>query len=161
MKVQVRQGTFETNSSSTHSLCINGENTLNLVKSLNVKFDSWGWEEDVIDTPDEKASYIYTAIYDRYYDEPELRDSLLNKFKETLESLCPNVTYEVYDENMWCGIDHSSEFGSDIQEIIEYGLLADLIFNQRSVIITGNDNDDEFQPDELYMTYKKIFYKGN
>ena len=63
MKQQSRNGVFETNSSSIHTISIynNDDYKENMKKDTSVYFgsDEYGWEEDVY-TCD--ASYLWTAI---------------------------------------------------------------------------------------------------
>ena len=44
MKRQIRRGCFETNSSSTHAICIATEDVLNIPKNIHFGFDDFGWE---------------------------------------------------------------------------------------------------------------------
>jgi hypothetical protein len=41
---QIRKGVFETNSSSTHSICIAKDDGLTIPKSLHFDFGEFGWE---------------------------------------------------------------------------------------------------------------------
>ena len=54
---QIRKGTFETNSSSTHSLAI-PKDSVKYPKSISFHLGEfgWGWEEE------DPADYLYTAI---------------------------------------------------------------------------------------------------
>ncbi len=56
--IQIRKGTFETNSSSTHSICISKEPVTKYPKSIHFYLGRYGWEQDtVVDT----ASYLYNS----------------------------------------------------------------------------------------------------
>lgn len=46
MKKQIRRGCFETNSSSTHAICIATDDVLNIPKDIHFGFDDFGWECD-------------------------------------------------------------------------------------------------------------------
>lgn len=65
---QIRTGVFETNSSSTHSICISTERSLPLDYPSVVHFSCkhFGWKEAKLDSPDEKASYLYASILDLF-----------------------------------------------------------------------------------------------
>ena len=41
---KIRQSVFETNSSSTHSICIATDTTIDFPKSLHFEFGEFGWE---------------------------------------------------------------------------------------------------------------------
>ena len=47
MKKQIRQGVFETNSSSTHSMCIHpGNKYVPNMSKLKIETGEFGWEEE-------------------------------------------------------------------------------------------------------------------
>lgn len=60
--MQIRQGTFETNSSSVHSIAIRGESLLASREEVIIKFGEYGWGYEELRTPSEKASYVLTYI---------------------------------------------------------------------------------------------------
>lgn len=62
MKKQIRQGVFETNSSSTHSICIAKDTELIIPKELHLEFGEFGWECNTLNSLQEKASYLYTGL---------------------------------------------------------------------------------------------------
>lgn len=89
MKKQIRQGVFETNSSSVHSISIINDNYKpnNLPQEFIIRTNSeFGWEVDTYDSPQDKAAYLYQAIVD--YDPRENNSNLLNdeilKIKQNL-----------------------------------------------------------------------------
>ena len=86
MKV-IRSGVFETNSSSTHSICITKNNILDDKQDF-IKFTigEFGWEHEKYTTHYEKAQYLYTAILDNE------RYDLIYKIKTILDS--HNIKYE-------------------------------------------------------------------
>ena len=59
---QIRNGVFETNSSSVHSICIQKDKNITLPNSIYFYTDEYGWEFDCVNT----ASYLYTAILSTY-----------------------------------------------------------------------------------------------
>ncbi len=61
-KRQIRQGAFETNSSSTHSICIATETQYNIPTSIEFNFGDFGWEVNKLTSRKAKASYLYTCI---------------------------------------------------------------------------------------------------
>ena len=63
MKRQVRRGAFETNSSSTHAICITkSEYRHNSFSHIDFEIGEFGWENDEYDSLYNKASYLITAI---------------------------------------------------------------------------------------------------
>ena len=66
MKKVIRKGTFETNSSSTHAICICTDKKLleemEYPEHLYFGIGEHGWEYERLNTPKEKANYLYTAI---------------------------------------------------------------------------------------------------
>jgi len=69
-----RINTFETNSSSTHAICITKErNIIVLPDKINFKLTDYGREFQVLREVDEKASFLYTAImYLNYCNDPDI-----------------------------------------------------------------------------------------
>ena len=61
MKRKIRRGTFETNSSSTHAICITKSDVKKCDLSKNVTFThgEFGWEVEEYYGLWEKASYLY------------------------------------------------------------------------------------------------------
>lgn len=191
MKVQVRQGLFETNSSSTHAICI-AKKELNdnykLPKSIEFGLGGFGWEIDEYRDIFSKASYLYTGYVEvmgskiyreermkdenyRGYKECDVKASLI--FKDKIKELLPDIECEFEDvENTktYYYIDHSEDgIGSFINYVLSSreNLIAYLV-NDNSTIFTGNDNDDDgnvgdydFNKLLVMDTIDEIFYKGN
>lgn len=142
MKRQIRNGVFETNSSSTHSIAISKKSVV-IGKSIRFGIGEFGWENGCADT----ADYLYTAILDR-----DDRDDLLDRLKKILDNY--SIEYE-FEEPSW----HDSAIGDD--KWLEYGyidhsyelkeflnvilsnedLLMRYLFGD-STVYTGNDNQD-------------------
>ena len=61
--IKVRQGVFETNSSSTHSICIAQTTDYIIPDKVSFSVGEFGWEVDKLSSLSEKASYLYTAIH--------------------------------------------------------------------------------------------------
>ena len=141
MKKQIRQGVFETNSSSTHSICIAKEAELIIPKELHFEFGEFGWEFRTLQSVEEKASYLYTGLKDN----DRLDD--FNNIVETLKNKGIEVTFEEQTgKNSWDNgyIDHSDELGKFLNDIcIDSEKLMKFLFSPLSFILTGNDNIDE------------------
>ena len=149
--IQIRKNVYETNSSSTHSICISKEPYPD-IKNLTIHFHAgeYGWENGcVTDT----ASYLYTAIVDS--SSKEEYESRISKLKEILDKhsikytfssvCCSRGYYEFIYEDGY--IDHSCELVPFINNVLEDEdlLLRYLLGN--SCIYTGNDNSNDSEDD--------------
>jgi len=130
----IRKSVFETNSSSTHSICISKEDVNQFPKSIHFGFGEFGWENDeVYNTQD----YLYTAIM-----ELEMYDCV-DKIKAILDKHHISYTFaEKVDSGYWDQgyVDHAEELSDFINDVCnnENKLLRYLFGD--SVIYTGNDN---------------------
>lgn len=161
MKRQVRRGIFETNSSSTHAICIaKGEYRHNSFSHIDFEIGEFGWENDEYDSLYNKASYLITAILS--FDKDEANENL-QKLKDILDS--NNIEYTLpelkvdsweyggktryyYDIDGY--IDHSDETEDFVNDVLSD---SDKLFRYlfgNSVIITGNDNSYGFS-DRMYV----------
>lgn len=140
--MKIRKGTFETNSSSTHSIAISKEK-VNIPKGTTIRFDigEYGWEEGERSFP----SYMYTALF--YGNDTEL----IEKLKSILDSWgvkykFANPKWEHYGNYKYLSngyIDHGEQAYSIMLEILnDEDLLARALFGN-STVYTGNDNTSE------------------
>lgn len=164
---QIRQGVFETNSSSTHSITIakDGEGLMQSWipddnGNITVVNDDFGWEEADYTDPSIKASYlsIYVRDWIRTKDHNKNGSKIVdietrNKFKQILidviqtQTGAKNVELAWGEEGMggYYGfngyIDHQSVENRDYDYLFEDPeLIRQFIFNSNSVLHTGNDN---------------------
>lgn len=164
---QIRQNVFETNSSSTHSICIAKNAELTIPNALHFDFGEFGWECDTLYTIDEKASYLYTGLI------ANNRKEDANKIFDLLKLKGIDVTFEeanlveseyikgyFYYENAGY-VDHPNELGIFLNDICsDEEKLMRYLFSDLSFIITGNDNDDEDV--EINVSYPHDeYFKGN
>lgn len=131
---QIRNATFETNSSSVHSMTIPkapfvpGE-----THSIYFYTGEFGWGFDILRSPEQKASYLYTAIM-------ECGVSNL----EYLKLRCEEAGIKtVFDDDIDGYIDH----GDDCTEMVDYILstperLTAFLFGDGEIRL-GNDNEDD------------------
>lgn len=143
MRIQIRQGVFETNSSSIHAICIAKElgYPKELPKELIFYRDEFGWENEEYRLVEKKASYLYEAILCIYSD-PYIKlkevEKILNKYGTKCEFKNPDKLFEGY-------IDHGSELRQFIEDLLSNeDKLMTYLFGD-SFIITGNDNNYDFQ----------------
>ena len=174
MTKQIRQGVFETNSSSTHSICIAKDTELTIPKSLHFKFGEFGWEHNTLQSIEEKGTYLYTGLIanDRNVDINNIVQLLKDKGidvtveepiyeKRSYTSSDGNLVEYVIGKNIGY-VDHSSDMGDFLNAVCEdESKLMSYLFSDLSFIITGNDNDDE-DGVEINVSYPHDkYYKGN
>lgn len=164
---QIRQGVFETNSSSMHSLCIQRDEPDEVEISylheedgyITTQIGEFGWGIETLRQQEEKLSYILTMIMmkEGFYpieskeDEKLFEESrLFGLLKEVVEehSGCKlRVRYTLEDDDeeyVWGYVDHQS------QDTLDRELLGDdktvkenikkIIFSYRYFIVIDNDN---------------------
>jgi len=145
MKKQIRRGVFETNSSSTHAICIskNAVNEDDLPKHISFTHGEFGWENDEHHDSWIKASYLYEAICGCYdNDKQEKLDRLTEMLKEyNIEcDFAPDkddVYGDGYIDHCYDTVDFVNAVLDDSEKLIRY-LFGD------SFIVTGNDNGDAY-----------------
>ena len=156
--IQIRQGVFETNSSSTHAISI-CEFHSNIELPEVVLFETnqeFGWEfEDYTDVYS-KANYLWLAIcykYDTLGQEDELirAKATISQYLERIGVRaefedCRYVESEWYDDkyiDIRGYIDHPEDLYELVDAVLESPeLLYGYLFNSESMVSTGNDNDE-------------------
>lgn len=135
MKMTVRRGVFESNSSSTHTVAVANfeysiDDALNLKEHISVGEFGWGYDEynDSIN----KLSYFLTYAA-RY--KSEILDYLKKAF--------PNCTFEEGDDDDGY-IDHGYDVGSDIWPAFaeDMDLFRAYILDPASLLIISSDGGD-------------------
>lgn len=166
---QIRKSVFETNSSSTHAICIS-KNKIDKDKLKGKKvhfgFDEFGWE---FDRKVNVADYIYTGICHAF--KKNEYEKYIDRIKFILDKYDVEYSFEEpkWDKDGWldwdCGyMDHSEDLREIISIILRNkDLFLSLLFNQESYIATGNDNSYDMEDilgDAVEKTHR-IFWKGN
>ncbi len=158
--IKVRKSVFETNSSSTHSLCIT-KNALydDMRKELNFEMQDFGWENEEYHDAQHKANYIYTALSNNG------EDDLILIIADTMRKNGIKATFEDPDDKRYGGdkayIDHAGElFGVFRDIVLDEEKLLRFLFSTESFIKTGNDNDDLDVSINVSYPHDEI-YKGN
>ena len=139
---QIRNGVFETNSSSTHSICISKTPVANLPDFVCFTPGEYGWENVTVD---DTASYLWEAILDG----PPL---LVEPRKERLAAALDRLGVKYYfkypkksSDGEWYEygyVDHAEACADLIEALLSNDdLLAHYLFGD-SFINTGNDNQD-------------------
>lgn len=164
---QERCGVFETNSSSTHSICITKDRRDRLMYPSKLVFRcrNFNWEHLCLSTPEEKAAYLYASLL-----------SLRNKkdaenAKNKIFNMLGEVGVECEFEQAkyfggWCENAHVDHAGEDehrdfVNKVLSNrGRLTRYLFSDHSFVLTGNDN--EGHDVGIYVDYShEEYYKGN
>ena len=145
----VRYNTFETNSSSTHSLAV-PKKVERIPSEVRFHFGNFGWElEDDIGP----ADYLYTGIVTN---RQEIREKYLPKLKDIMERNNIKAKYadyelseytygdsvEYYVDSRYGYVDHDYELVYFLEWLFEDDDRV-LRFISDGLVFTGNDNDDE------------------
>lgn len=129
---QVRNGVFETNSSSCHSICIQKDKNITLPNNIYFYTGEYGWEFDCVDT----ASYLYTLILNS-----KDKEEKLNTLKNILDKHSISYTFEELKTGY---VDHGYEAADFVDAVLnDEDLLLRCLFGTDSCVYTGNDNSAE------------------
>lgn len=145
--IQIRDNVFETNSSSTHSLCVSKEkfDPANIPDYLNLDArEGFGWYQITYNTPEEKANYIFEVMCECNM-MAEIKD-----FKNKIKKLGIKASYPRLVKDAWGCIDtggyvdHAGNAVPFIHELLkDNDELCRFLFNPKSVIYTGSDCVDD------------------
>lgn len=151
---QIRNNVFETNSSSTHSICVAKTSDLEIPEKITFSFGEFGWEYGKLSNIDEKASYLYTGLIANGRDDD--MEKIVNILSNAgIEVICEDPSHD----NGY--IDHCGELYSFLNGMVNHQQqLYQFLFSPLSYILTGNDNGDyDIEIDESYDYCE--YYKGN
>ena len=173
--IKIRRNVFETNSSSVHSIVICNEPLENHHPDfVFFALGEFGWSMGVLDDSWARASYFYTAACSLL--EHDVKDEII----ELLTPLGIDCIFDEDDPPKYVtfgnhnfldhgGIDHVDECKDFVDALMHNGeMLARFILDDRSFVVTGNDNCDDI--DRVWMEQKEAkadaylhttFYKGN
>lgn len=168
---QERRGVFETNSSSTHSICIASKRPAELKYPSRLFFrcDDFGWERKYLYDPEDKAAYLYASFLELY--SRKKASEVMAFITDVLYSVGVKCEFETpvywqfngefYIQNAGvdhCGSDDHRKF-VDLTTGNERRLLR-FLFSADSFVITGNDNGKGNV--DINVTYPhEEYYKGN
>ena len=162
----IRQNCFETNSSSTHSLCIGTlENWDTIIPNENneviLEGGEFGWQWEKFNDALTKANYC--ALNQE--NNPERIEMLKEVIKE--ETNCSDVILAFssdYNSSNWSYIDHEGS-GLTNECFKSKETLKQFIFNKNSWLYLGNDNSEapnKFydDPDQIYTHRMSVKIEG-
>lgn len=146
---QIRYGLWETNSSSTHTLSIYRKHD-NIPETITIdKNATFGWEWGVHSDVDSKASYLYLMYVgcskESNYDISK-SDTKEWKFIEAIlrGAGVKNIEYIESNDTYGGYIDHGNELSDLYNKMLQQpDLILGFLFNDKSIISTGNDNSDD------------------
>lgn len=166
--IKIRKSVFETNSSSTHSICVAHTDDYKVPKKLHFGFGEFGWERRTLRSTKQKANYLYTGLIHNK------RSGDAMRVIEQVKSLGVDVTYEppmysevVYNDRTYqkCNnpgwVDHGDLLTPWLDDIVNNkDHLFRYLFSELSFVITGNDhNEHDVQVNVVYP--HTVWYKGN
>ena len=137
--IQIRQGTFETNSSSVHELVIPKDCELCIPAKVYLTGGEYGWGPE---TTDDTINYMYQACLDRGPEE-------VNKFVLYLMEKGIEIDYHGYE--------------IPLEHLFKSRRLLDrFLFGVGSYVLISNDNrDDVPDPSDFDLTKYDVIEKGN
>lgn len=154
MKKQIRQGAFETNSSSCHAIAIAKDDYFDIPEEISFNFGEYGWECDTYRSRKDRANYLYTCL--GYMGESDVKKYVKFIIK-TLKSHGVKIRHMEDFKFGPCYWDDKTDFfiqpgngyvdhGDEAREFVEAvcsdeDRLLRYLFSDKSFIMTGNDND--------------------
>ena len=146
---KIRKNVFETNSSSTHSIAIPKHTDCNYPNVIHFGIEQYGWG---LADDNDPASYLYTALLDRYSNDNDTLEEKLNFIKSILDSNDIRYTFEEPKWDFWGEdnyrslkhgyVDHVNKLDGFFEYLFSSETkLLDFIFF--GIVITGNDQGDD------------------
>ena len=155
MKVQVRNGLFETNSSSTHAINVyHNEHPYDIPAEIILELSDYIFDRAYNKHNSIKSKLAYLILSTNSEQDVTLIKSLLSA--KGVENI---IIYESDGFGGW--VDHAECNGKLLTDLLSHpDLFYDFIFNPESHIITGDNCDDEFEHIEIDSNAKYNFLNG-
>lgn len=169
---QERQSVFETNSSSTHSICIatNRNTELTYPEKLYFKCKEFGWDIRHLTSPEDKAAYLYASFLELY--SRDKAQEVMAFIMEVLQDVGVQCEFETpvyrrYGDGVFyvqnAGVDHCGE--DDHRRFVDKttnnkGRLLRYLFSDESFVLMGNDNSEHDVTIRAFYPHEE-YYKGN
>ena len=175
MKRQIRQSCFETNSSSTHAICIATEDVLNIPKDIHFGFDDFGWECETHNSLRAKANYLYTCLPYVAKDYNTLIEYITFIYNTLKSHGVEHITMDNFEIGIgtWsdiyfniqpandCYVDHGNYADEFVEAVCtDEDKLLHYLFSKKSYVETGNDNDDYDVDIKVDYSHEE-YYKWN
>lgn len=166
---QIRRGTFETNSSSTHSVSVASGSSLH---KSNLKVDDegyihthlsdYGWEDYWYDSQEDRLSYLVTMLAEIIGHHPWCLSS--EELKREIQAIQESIEFQELSDEIasYAGakglildveegyIDHQSVHYSSIREYFEYWNTSCLEFVFGNVSVHTDNDNQGYYDDEDY-----------
>lgn len=170
---QVRSSVFETNSSSTHCICIVTDRNavLEIPDRIYFRCDEFGRWPSELRSAEDKAAYLYSSILSLF--ERKKAENAKTWIMEELNKIGVQCEFERpeyrrYGDGVYCinaDVDHAGE--DDHLRFVESilrssGRLRRYLFSDKSLVLTTSDEIDDDRVDNFHVDYKhEFYYKGN
>ena len=169
--IKVRNGCFETNSSSVHTLVISRNMPKVLPPSIIFHIREYGWEIKAYDDMQDRADYFYTAACSicGYDVRGEVKEKLIPYGVQVNFSYYDSPSFSIYEKGGTPylnngGIDHVEDLREFVDRCMnDTDYLVRWLFGDTSRLYTGNDNceyEDLFDP-HVDKENEEEYYKGN
>ena len=182
MKVQIRHGVFETNSSSTHSLVLFHQSDIEKLKlkDTDAPPDDYGyhWNNFILVSDDAKLDYlvatiranfngyIYEKLDKETYDSPgytQRKRKAEREVENVLFKLIEKYFPPKYDPPLHSeGVDHASKLHFDVNpkngryNEKKFRTIYNMVMRQGTVVFGGNDNEYEPTLWDIAKSHGKI-----
>lgn len=159
--IQIRNGIFETNSSSVHAISVCTKLPKELPDHIELRCEEYGWEMGIRSLP----NYIFTACaqMNRADQLADMLDQIGVTYTmiPSLQTIAKEHDEQGYLSYDPCYIDHCWGLEDFLDAILcDDGLFICAMFNPASQVETGNDNG-EGSPDPICGDDWYSFEKGN
>lgn len=170
---QTRQSVFETNSSSTHCICIVSDRRAELAYPERLMFRCrvYGRERSELKSADDKASYLYSSILSLFKREKaeSMKSWIMDELGEAgVECDFETPEYRRYGDDVYCDNAYVDHAGEDDHMMFVEGVLRSkrrlfrYLFSDKSVVLTTSDEIDDDRVENFHAGYKhEFYYKGN
>lgn len=177
--INLRRNTFETNSSSVHTLVWHKTDNSKIIDNtyMEIHGGEYGrFPQEPLTTLTERLNYLWTGIWDLCISYKHENDEWitvidreeLQRWKDMIHIYCPNaILYDIKEED-WYGVDHASNliplFKAMEQDI---SILKDYLLDPVGKIFISGDEyyeeDEPFNRGEIppIMYYEQIVDCGN
>lgn len=158
--INIRYNTFETNSSSVHTLIWHKveDNIIN-DDYMEIHGGSYGrCPQEPLITLEERLNYLWTGIWDQHVKYRYNKDTKewytiidtesIEEWKDLIHSYCPNaVLFNIRDED-WYGVDHADCLAPLINAMrIDTSILKDFLLDPvGKIFISGDEYYEEDEP---------------
>lgn len=140
----IRNNTFETNSSSTHSITVSNTHDWNYNLPITVTpewYGEFGWEWETWSSIEEKIAYMIRCLVSYDYTKKTLQDKV-KPIQERLRNLGIYFDLPTYEEWEDGYVDHEDWYQAEMEEIYnDDDTLLRFLLSNNSYIEGGNDNE--------------------